>query len=195
MAPHADRRNILRLAEKVRRHAKESVSKSRYRHSVRTAETAVRLCLRYGLDEDSGYLAGIAHDMCKDWSAPLLLKAAAQDGAPISSLEWEEPAFLHGRAAAVLLRTKFGVDDEDVIEAVAVHTFGRIGMCPLAKAVYIADKIEPGRDCSSESALTRLLELDLDGLLKKILSDGICFLKEKGKAVAPESEQLLESLR
>ena len=174
------------LTEKVRRYVKKSVSEKRYSHSVRTAEMCRKLCALYGLDEKTGYFAGISHDMCKNFKPEQLLSLAK---------EGKKPSLLHGRAAAVLLKNDFGVTDSSVLEAVANHTFGKTGMCSLAKVLYAADKIEPGREHVTEDYLARLLSLSLDGLVKAVLEENIDYLRKKGSAVAQESEKLLESLQ
>lgn len=183
------------LTEKVRRYVKKSVSEKRYSHSVRTAEMCRKLCALYGLDEKTGYFAGISHDMCKNFKPEQLLSLAQEDGADVSELERKKPSLLHGRAAAVLLKNGFGVTDSSVLEAVANHTFGKTGMCSLAKVLYAADKIEPGREHVTEDYLARLLALSLDGLVKAVLEENIDYLRKKGSAVAQESEKLLESLQ
>ena len=183
------------LTEKVRRYVKKSVSEKRYSHSVRTAEMCRKLCALYGLDEKTGYFAGISHDMCKNFKPEQLLSLAQEDGADVSELELKKPSLLHGRAAAVLLKNDFGVTDSSVLEAVANHTFGKTGMCGLAKVLYVADKIEPGREHITEDYLARLLALSLDGLVKAVLEENIDYLRKKGSAVAQESEKLLESLQ
>lgn len=183
------------LTEKVRRYVKKSVSEKRYSHSVRTAEMCRKLCALYGLDEKTGYFAGISHDMCKNFKPEQLLSLAKEDGADVSELERKKPSLLHGRAAAVLLKNGFGVTDSSVLEAVANHTFGKTGMCSLAKVLYAADKIEPGREHVTEDYLARLLALSLDGLVKAVLEENIDYLRKKGSAVAQESEKLLESLQ
>lgn len=183
------------LTEKVRRYVKKSVSEKRYSHSVRTAEMCRKLCALYGLDEKTGYFAGISHDMCKNFKPEQLLSLAQEDGADVSELELKKPSLLHGRAAAVLLKNDFGVTDSSVLEAVANHTFGKTGMCSLAKVLYAADKIEPGREHVTEDYLARLLALSLDGLVKAVLEENIDYLRKKGSAVAQESEKLLESLQ
>lgn len=183
------------LTEKVRRYVKKSVSEKRYSHSVRTAEMCRKLCALYGLDEKTGYFAGISHDMCKNFKPEQLLSLAKEDGADVSELERKKPSLLHGRAAAVLLKNNFGVTDSSVLEAVANHTFGKTGMCSLAKVLYAADKIEPGREHVTEDYLARLLALSLDGLVKAVLEENIDYLRKKGSAVAQESEKLLESLQ
>lgn len=183
------------LTEKVRWYVKKSVSEKRYSHSVRTAEMCRKLCALYGLDEKIGYFAGISHDMCKNFKPEQLLSLAQEDGADVSELERKKPSLLHGRAAAVLLKNDFGVTDSSVLEAVANHTFGKTGMCSLAKVLYAADKIEPGREHVTEDYLARLLALSLDGLVKAVLEENIDYLRKKGSAVAQESEKLLESLQ
>ena len=183
------------LTEKVRWYVKRSVSEKRYSHSVRTAEMCRKLCALYGLDEKTGYFAGISHDMCKNFKPEQLLSLAQEDGADVSELERKKPSLLHGRAAAVLLKNNFGVTDSSVLEAVANHTFGKTGMCSLAKVLYAADKIEPGREHVTEDYLARLLALSLDGLVKAVLEENIDYLRKKGSAVAQESEKLLESLQ
>lgn len=183
------------LTEKVRRYVKKSVSEKRYSHSVRTAEMCRKLCALYGLDEKTGYFAGISHDMCKNFKPEQLLSLAQEDGADVSELELKKPSLLHGRAAAIVLKNDFGVTDSSVLEAVANHTFGKTGMCGLAKVLYVADKIEPGREHITEDYLARLLALSLDGLVKAVLEENIDYLRKKGSAVAQESEKLLESLQ
>ncbi len=183
------------LIDRIRRYALAAVSEQRYAHSVRTAETAVTLCRLYGADESKGYLAGIAHDMCKGMSGSLLVTVAARDGNPISALEAEKPSLLHGRAAAVKLREDFALEDSEILEAVAYHTFGKKDMGTLAKIIYTADKIEPGRDGMTEDRLSRLMRLDLDSLAGTVLEENIGYLRQKGRPVAPESLEFLRSLK
>ncbi len=182
------------LIEEIKKYVASAVSASRYAHSVRTAETCARLCRKYGVDEKTGYLAGISHDMCKAMDGALLVSVASRDGSPISELEASHPGLLHGRAAAVKLREDFELCDPDVIEAVSNHTFGKPGMGPLAMILYVADKIEPGREHVTEKYMKKLESLSLTELVKFVLKENVDYLKKKGKAVAPESEALLKSL-
>jgi nicotinate-nucleotide adenylyltransferase len=116
-----------------------SVSASRFLHSRNTALLAGDLCVRYGLDPRAGYLAGITHDMCKSMDSKDLIRLARSDGGKISDLEAGKPDLLHGRAAAVLLRTRYGIANEEILEAVRFHTMGAPSMGALAQVVYISD--------------------------------------------------------
>ena len=181
--------------ESVRKYALAAVSESRYKHSVRVAETCARLCRHYGLREDLGYFCGIAHDICKSMEGDILLKIASRDGCEIDALEMEKPALLHGRAAAVKLREDWGVADESVLEAVANHTFGKPGMCDLAKILYVADKIEPGREHVTEEYTKRLLNMDLNEMIRTVIKENMDYLKSKGKSLSPQTKALYKSLK
>ena len=183
------------LIEKLREYTASAVNPKRYEHSVRTAETAERLCRRYGLDAQIGYFAGIVHDMCKDMDNEEIFSLAVLDGEPVSVLETQKKFLLHGRAAAVKLQKDFDIHNGDILEAVRVHTFGCAGMGDLAKVIYIADKIEPGRAHSGESYIQECIKLDLDKLLLKIAMENINYLKKQKKAIAPATADLIQSLQ
>ncbi len=182
------------LIKKIDKYVRSAVSAPRYKHSVRTAALCEKLCLLHGVDGRRGYLVGLAHDMCKDMDNEQLIAYAMKDGAPITVLEAEKPPLLHGRAAAVLLDEEFAVSDADILEAVAHHTFGKKNAAPLTKILFVADKIEPGREHITESERTRLLKLPLDALVKSVITDSIRFLNRKGKPVAEATLDFLSSL-
>lgn len=187
------------LFEKIRKYTLGAVKHERYEHSLRTAETAAQMCRIYRSDDYKGMIAGIAHDMCKDMNDKMLLSFAGRDGNPITPLELKKPSLLHGRAAAVKLQEDFNVNDAEILQAVANHTFGGKNLCPLAKILFAADKIEPGRPQSTPEYLAGLFSLSLDGLALAVLQENIEYLNKKGKSVAPVSlrfrDELVESMR
>lgn len=187
--------NIDGLIEEIRRYAKKSLKEKRFEHSVRVAQTAALMCALYGADEKKGYLAGIAHDICKNMEDKELCALAGTDGSPLSEIELNRPSLLHGRAAAVLLQKKFGISDRDVLQAVACHTFGAPRLCSLAKIVYAADKIEPGRPQSTEQYRKELFAQPLDRLVLSVVLEHLDWLKNEGKSIAASSYEFAESLK
>jgi nicotinate-nucleotide adenylyltransferase len=193
---------ILRVEEAAR----ESLSLERFLHSRNTALMAWDLCRRlsarrpaYKLDPEQAYLAGIAHDLGKQLNDKELLKLAKKDGAAsrrISRLEKEKPSLLHGRASAVLLRERFNVHNEAVLEAAALHTLGGKDMGPLAKVVYIADKMEVSRE-KIDPAVRKLVytEDDLDRIFVTVLEQTVSWLRAKKLKLSQESLHLLEKMR
>ena len=188
--------------------AREGLSLERFLHSRNTALMAWDMCRRlsarresalnpaYKLDPELGYLAGIAHDLGKQLSDKELVKLAKSDGGGISRLEKEKPSLLHGRASAVLLRERFNVHNEAVLEAAALHTLGGKNMGPLAKVVYIADKIEVSRE-KIDPAVRKLAytEDDLDRIFVTVLEQTVSWLRAKKVKLSQESLALLEKMR
>lgn len=190
-----NREEVAAVTERVRKFALAAVSEERYKHSVRVAQTCALLCRRFGLNDQIGFFAGIAHDMCKAMDEKTLENLARRDGQPILKMEKARPSLLHGRAAAVKLREDFGVDDPDILEAVANHTFGKIGMCALAKLLYVADKIEPGRENVTEEYTARLLAMDINSMTAAVVKESMDYLKSRGKKVAGETKAFYKSLK
>ena len=183
------------LFDRVHAYAKEHLSVARYEHSVRVGETAEKMCALYGEDPFKGKLAGVAHDICKEITGEDMLSLAEQDGKPITELEKGKLSLLHGRAAAIKLRKDFDITDEDVLEAVACHTFGGENLCNLAKIVFVADKIEPSRPQSTDEYRANLFSMSLNAMTLSVVQENIDYLNKKGKAVADVSLRFCDELK
>ncbi|HZK01880.1 MAG TPA: bis(5'-nucleosyl)-tetraphosphatase (symmetrical) YqeK [Anaerovoracaceae bacterium] len=142
------------LVAEIKRHIPEN----RIRHTLGVVSEAVRLAERYGADIKKAELAALGHDLCRNISIMLD----------------------HGKAAAEQLERGFGVTDKDILNAVCYHTTGRTGMSVLEKVIFVADKIEPGRDYFGVEELRKLAYEDLDKALLKILEQNISYLTAKG---------------
>lgn len=183
------------VISQIDKFVKKEVSESRYEHSVRTAQTAEKMCVLYGLNKRVGYLAGIAHDMCKELSNDELFELVHEDSQPLSILEQNKPGLLHGRAAAVLIQKNFGVKDRNVVSAIANHTFAAPEICDLGKILFVADKIEPGRPQSTDEYRKNLFAKTLDGITLAVLNENIEYLEKRGKKVAKPSYELAQELK
>lgn len=184
--------DYLKLEEEIRQFTEKSVKKSRYEHSLRVAQMCARICRFYRFDADKGYLIGLGHDMCKDLPPEQMIATASRDGLSIIEMEVKKPALLHGRAAAVLMKEKFGIKDKQMLEAVAVHTFGKVGMCDLSKVLFIADKIEPGRPQTTPEYIENLFTYDFEGMFKAVLEENYTYVIKKGFEIYPETEKVMD---
>jgi predicted HD superfamily hydrolase involved in NAD metabolism len=182
------------MACTVERLARKLESRSRRRHARGTARLAARLCARFGADPRSGYLAGLAHDLARELPDAQLLELAGGDGRLIRSWERERPVLLHGRAAAELLLRERITAPPEVLEAVAEHVTGRPGMGLLARIVFVADYLEPGRDFVEAGWRKRLISLPLEGMLARVLEGIFGWLQREGLPVAPPARELYEEL-
>jgi nicotinate-nucleotide adenylyltransferase len=187
---------LFSIAAAVEKAAAAALKRSRFLHSRQTALMAYDLARRYGLDPGAAYLAGVGHDLGKALAGAELFAFAERDGKGLSPLERKKPALLHGRAAAVLLRERFGIHNKDVLEAVALHTTGARGLEPLAMAVFIADKIEYSRGGTSARLRERLSGTEsLPELFHAVLEDNIRYLRAEGLDVAEETLALEAGMR
>ena len=184
--------DYIEKTEEIRAFTQTHVKKSRYEHSVRVAEMCARMCRQYRLDARKGYLAGIGHDMCKDFSDEDLIELASHDGNPIIDFEKKKPSLLHGRAASVLMREKFKIVDPEILEAVANHTSGIIGMCNLTKCLFLADKIEPGRPQSTDEYRENLLAMTLDDMLYSVLEENYEYLTKHCCEIMPGTREMID---
>ncbi len=116
----------------------------RYEHSKGVEMTAVELAKNLGEDVEKARIAGLLHDLAKNMDQGRAEKI-------ISVLDVDEgimenPGLWHGPVGAALLKEEYGVDNEEIYNAVFYHTVGRKNMSLLEKIIYVADLIEPGRD-------------------------------------------------
>ena len=184
--------DYIEKTEEIRAFTQAHVKEKRYQHSVRVAEMCARMCRQYGMDSRKGYLAGIGHDMCKDFSDEEMIELASRDGNPITDFERKKPALLHGRAAAVMLHDHFKVLDPEILESVANHTSGIIGMCDLTKCLFLADKIEPGRPQSTDQYRENLLAMTLNEMLYSVLEENYVYLTKHNIEIAPGTREMIE---
>lgn len=182
---------IQHITNDVDAYIKKRLPTPRLEHSVRVAQMAQTLCERFLVNPEYGFLAGLAHDMCKVEKDSFLLEHALCDASPISHVEYNKPSLLHGRVAAVLLKKDYGVNNSSILEAVKHHTLGSPDLDDLGKIIFVADKIELGRKDVLPAFRQSVLEADLNTMMKLIIENNIAYLKRRGKVVSPISELTL----
>lgn len=183
------------LCRKLESRLPKLLSPERAAHSRRVAALAAELCAREGIEPERGRAAGLAHDLCKEMPKKEQRGLASYypDMTPGSTLMADK--VVHGPAAAALLAREYAVADEELLEAVALHTLGKPGMQRLATIVYCADKLEPGRERLNDGYRDRCLALDLDSMLLAVVGGVIEWMRSQGKAVAPETLILYSTLQ
>ena len=191
MKDHAKTHTLLEEADAF---ARSLLSKARYEHTLRVADTAENLALAHGLDADRARLAALLHDAAREMGPEEFLKLADKWNLQVGDPERQSPKLLHGPVAAGLARRELGIDDGEVLEAVMAHTTGRPGMGPLALVLYVADKIEPAREYPSVEHLRRLAREDLDGAALEALRRAMAHNEARGKATHPASRKTLDRL-
>lgn len=179
------------LLEKADRLARARLSEKRYTHVLGVADTAESLARAHGLPPEKTRLAALLHDAARESSPEALLESARRYGLEADGFTEERPMLLHGPVAAEEARRELGVEHPAVLEAVRVHTTGAPEIGPLALAVYVADKIEPGRDYPSVERLRELAREDLREAAKAILRATESHNENRGRPTHPDSRRML----
>ena len=137
-------------------------------HVERTRVVGRELAERHDVDARAVDIAVAAHDLFRAAEDADLLSLAGEHSLEIDPVERQVPMLLHGPVAAAWLEENSGVMDSRIVEAVRCHTTGCLRMSSVAKAVFVADKIDPSkiehdlglrgiRDAADESLDTALL--------------------------------------
>lgn len=136
------------------------------------------------------------------WRAAGMLHDVLREAEPTSLVPLVPPSLrdlpdslLHGPAAATRLREE-GVRDEGLLEAVAYHTIGRAGLGPLARMLYVADFLEPGRTFEPgwRAELRARMPEDEPAVLAEVVAARIGHLVASRSTVRPESLEFWNAL-
>lgn len=162
---------------------KKQLSEKRYAHSLRVAQTAIKLAKAHGVDEKKAYIAGILHDYCKEYSKQEQVKLAVEQGLLASREDLLMPQVLHGPVASYVLKAEGIIEDEEILQAVRFHTTGHPDMDALAKIIFIADYIEPGRKTPNLDGLLERALCDLDDCMVEIIDRTMIYLMKDRKII------------
>ena len=164
-------------------------------HVERSRMVGRELALVHGVDPDRVDQGVASHDLARGLNRESLLDEAHSAGLQPDAVEVENPVLLHGPLAAAWIESD-GVDDTEVIEAVRWHSTGRSGMGPVAKVVFLADKLDPAkvRKYPALQEVATLAGDDVDGALLKYLDIQIDYLLSGGRMIHPASIELRNEL-
>ena len=170
--------------KEIEKYVKSHLSDKRWNHTVNVVSEAEKLCQMYGGDMEKCVTAAIFHDVVKELPNEELNALVRKFGFDEKYID--SPNLSHGKIAAALLKHEWGIDDEDIINAVSYHTTGRAGMSKTEKIVFIADAIEPTRVYNGVEAIRKATYEDLNRGCLKSLTDTVEHLKEKGVSYIDE---------
>lgn len=179
--------------DKILNIVKQNTGKSRFEHTLRVADLATKLAIHYDVDVDKTWLAAILHDLEKNISLEendMLVRMYGLDEKYIGNQNLS-----HSKLAVVVSRDKLGINDEDILNAIAFHTTGRANMSMLEKIIFVADTCEEGRTYKEAAMLRENAFENIDAVCIFILE----FLKEsienKGLEVDEDTIRALRYLK
>jgi predicted HD superfamily hydrolase involved in NAD metabolism len=155
-------------------------------HIERARATAIPISQALGVDLPRVDFALAAHDLYRAEPDAALLDEAGRHGWQISEFERRVPLMLHGPVAGLWLAAEGGIADRAVLEAITYHTTFAPGLGQLEAAVFLADKIEPGK-LARTPWLSEVRDLAMAGRIAEAIFTYLSRLSEKlvGEGAAP----------
>ncbi len=162
--------------------------KARYWHTIGVANTAACLAMRYGVNIEAAYIAGLLHDCAKCLSDEELLLRCRQQNIPITEYEEHSPYLLHGKLGAFYAKERYNIKDKDILNAIKYHTTGREEMSPLEEIIFIADYMEPMRNKAADlDEVREIVFVDIKRAVYVVTGDILDYLKSNNKPIDPQT--------
>lgn len=177
--------NYLEIKEQVK---KDFINyESRYLHMLEVVKMALKIneCFNFKIDEEKIKIAGILHDYTKRYSfseSMEIIKVLPLDEQNI----WNKSeVVIHSVTSSIVVQDKFGINDQEILEAIKYHTTGYPNMSMLSKVIYVADAIEETRKYPGVERLREKVFEDFNKGMLLIMETTLSHLKEKGLYINP----------
>lgn len=179
--------------EAIENKLKTEIKPSRFKHTQGVMYTAACLAMRYDYDVNKAMLAGLLHDCTKCFSNEEQIVYCDKKQIAYSSSEKRNPFILHQKTGAVYAKEIYGIEDEEILHAISVHTTGCTNMSLLDKIIFVSDFIEPGRtQASNLNSLRKTAFIDLDQCLIDVLKSTLDYLNTTGEEIDPTTQKVYD---
>lgn len=99
------------------------MSKKRFKHVLGVEKKAIELAELYGEDTEKVSLAALLHDYAKEQAEAEMLDLIISENMDLDLTQYGS-AIWHGPVGAILARREFGIEDEEILNAITNHTIG-----------------------------------------------------------------------
>ncbi|MDD3014651.1 MAG: bis(5'-nucleosyl)-tetraphosphatase (symmetrical) YqeK [Candidatus Gastranaerophilales bacterium] len=130
------------MLNNIKEWLKNNVDEERYYHLLGSEIAAKELAERFGVDANRAALAALVHDCAKSLPYEELIKIINENNIVVSEMEIKSRKPLHAPVSSFLAQSKFGIQDQEILDSIRYHTIGRVNMSLFEKVVFLADKIE-----------------------------------------------------
>lgn len=158
---------------------RKDIGEERYKHSLAVMETCRRLAQHYSSPVDEAGLAGLLHDCGKFEDRTKILKKTQDFDIILDKIMAKSPQLSHGPLGAYLAEHKYGIKNQEILQAIYYHTTGRENMSLLEKIVFVGDLIEPNRKYPDVDIMRHLAYKDLDQAILHALDRTIKMVVER----------------
>ncbi|HNZ40469.1 MAG TPA: bis(5'-nucleosyl)-tetraphosphatase (symmetrical) YqeK [Clostridia bacterium] len=179
------------ISEEARLDIVKRYSPERYEHVKNVVELADHLARLHRADSEKVYAAALLHDIAKDMKTEDMAAIIEAAGIFIDK-QYHTGNILHGPCAAVIAKKEYNIEDEEILNAIYYHSFGRAGMGLTEKIVFIADAAEKGRTYKNVTKIRKLMYNKLDEAVELSLDGTVYHVLSKGEVLYPVTAAALE---
>lgn len=172
--------------EEILEKVSEAISECRFKHVLDVEEAAIALAEKYGEDVEKVSLAALLHDYAKEQSDEEMRDMIISENMDLDLLQYGNNIW-HGPVGAILVKKQFGIQDEDILDAIRHHTVGSPSMERLEQIIYVADFIEPGRSFPGVETARELADRSLEEAIAFSTVHTIEHLLEKNVKIYPKA--------
>ena len=114
----------------------EQMSDKRFQHVLRVEKKALELANNYQIDKEKASIAALTHDYAKERPDEEMIDIIQNEGFSRELLEYGN-AIWHGILGAYLVKIELGITDQEILDAITIHTTGAKEMSDLAKVIIL----------------------------------------------------------
>ena len=168
----------------------------RFAHSLAVAVAARDMAARFGEDPLKAEKAGLLHDCAKNIPLPDMQRIARENKLDVDREFLASASLLHSVVGAWMAEHQYGMEDPEILEAIAYHNTGHAGMSRLAMCVCLSDSIEPTRaSYPLLEEIRAVAETSLEKALLLSLESTAGFVASKGAFLHPRTEDTINWLK
>ncbi len=169
--------------EKIQSELRKKMDAKRFHHTMGVMYTASALAMQEGISIEDAMYAGLLHDCGKIKNTDKQYKMCKKYDIQLNDIEKENPSLIHAKLGAYLAKTHYGIENDNIINAIWYHTTGKPNMNTLEKIIYVSDYIEPHRELPAVDEIRKLAFQNLDEALYQILKLSIEHLENSNKLI------------
>ena len=172
--------------EEIVENVSSSMSEKRFKHVLGVEKTAIALAELYGEEPEKVSLAALLHDYAKEQPEAEMLDLIISENMNLDLTQYGS-AIWHGPVGAILARREFGIEDEEILNAIANHTIGAPTMSLAEQIIFVADYIEPGRNFEGVRQARDLAKESLNEAVRYEMKETVQYLLKNNMKIYPKA--------
>ena len=182
------------LITRIKNDLKNNLSDFRYEHCLLVADEAKKLAHHYHIDENNAYIAGLVHDIAKEFDDKENAYWIEKYHLSSDLYKPEFKKIIHANIGVVVAKELYSLDD-DICNAVCYHTIGNVPMSLLDKIVFISDKIARKNRSPIIEQTASLAYQDIVKAMLFFIENEKSYLESRGESMHPTTLKLLDCLK